>query len=219
LRTFGIAKITNMRYVNFGLTVVLFVLIGVLFSRVSQLEKTPAPTVVAPKPTPEKIQDMIDGQSKPVTVAYVDLDTLLENYDRHKSLRKKLEAKFERLERDFKAQVKNFEKDLAYFEQEAPRMGEQELQRAQMDLARLEQQIMQMREQRTKELVEEESRLNKDIKDEMDVVVEAMQAELGIDFILLKEPSGVLVGAKPDYDVTWMVLERLNAKKTNQKSK
>jgi len=197
-----------MRYVNFGLTIVLFVLVGVLFSRISQMEKTPSPK--PSKSSSEKIQEMMDGQGAAISLAFVDLDTLVDNYERHRELREKLEAKFKRAEREFQNQVKGFEQDYKLLEQEAPKMNEEQLQRAQMDLARLEQQIMQMRESRSKELMDEESKLNRELKQEVDAVVEALQEEMGIDFILLKEPSGVLVGARADFDVTWLVLERLN---------
>lgn len=207
-----------MRYFNLGLSVVLFVLIGILFSKVSKLEKgAPAPneTAASPAALPEALREPGSG----LKIAYIELDSLVANYDLHKDLRKKLEGKFKQAESAFQARVKSFEKDYKYLEQEAPKMSEEQLQRAQMDLARLEQDIMKMREGKLQELAEEEDRLNKSLKDEVDEVVGAMQREMGLDYIFLKESSGILIQANDAFDITTNVLERLNANYASKKEK
>jgi outer membrane protein len=198
-----------MRYFNLGLSVVLFVLIGILFSKVSRLEKG-TPTKEQAATFTESLPDALREPGSGLKIAFIELDSLVANYNLHKDLRKKLENKFKQAEGEFQNRVKSFEKDYKYLEQEAPRMSEEQLQRAQMDLARLEQSIMKMREEKMQELAEEEDRLNKKLKDDVDEVVGAMKRELGLDYIFLKEPSGVLIQANEAFDITKIVLERLN---------
>lgn len=207
-----------MRYFNLGLTVVLFVLIGILFSKVSGLEKG-APTKSDATNDAAQLPDALRASGTTLKIAYIELDSLVANYNLHKDLRKKLEDKFKRAEGEFQTRVKSFEKDYKYLEQEAPRMSEEQLQRAQMDLSRLEQSIMKMREEKMQELVEEEERLNKNLKTDVDEVVSAMQRELELDYIFLKEPSGVLIQANEAFDITKMVLARLNENYAAKKAK
>jgi Skp family chaperone for outer membrane proteins len=58
--------------------------------------------------------------------------------------------------------------------------------------------------------MKKQEQLNKAMKDDMDSVLVKMKDELNLDFILLHSEGGALVYANKDYDITDVVVEKLN---------
>ena len=51
----------------------------------------------------------------------------------------------------------------------------------------------------------------------MKIVIDSIQKEMNLDFILSKDPNSILLQANADYDITSLVAERLNENYKNRK--
>ncbi len=166
-----------------------------------------------PKENSDALVENLENQEKSgVRIAYIDTDSLVEQYDYHLELRTKLEKKAKALEVDLAEKSQVFQENVQLLEQQAASMSQEQLQAAQMDLQQSQQRLISYRDEKAQELAEEEQQLNLLIKEDMDDILDDIREEFGLDFILSYDPSSILLDANEDYNITEMVAERLNAK-------
>lgn len=152
-------------------------------------------------------------------LAYINTDSLVAKYEYHKGLKEQLEKKAQRLESDLARRSQTFQENYQVLESQAANLNQQQLQAAQADLMQKQQELMQYRDQQVQLLAEEEQKLTKLMKDDMDVILQRIREEQGIDFIFSLDPSGVLLYANEAHDITNEVVKRLNEEyaKRNEK--
>jgi outer membrane protein len=146
-----------------------------------------------------------------IRIAYINNDSLIAGYQYQQELRASLEKQAKTFEADLQRKSKVFEENYAILEQQAPNLSQQELQMAQADLMQKQQELIQYRDEMAQKLAEEEARLTQDLKGDLDAVVNLLREEEDLDFIFTLDPSSVLLYASSSYDITSMVIERLNA--------
>lgn len=197
-----------MKIFNTIAVVVLLIAVGFLFYEVYDKE----PAKVRPA-TDEDLSESLEGQDfKGVRIAYINTDSLVEKYDYHRELRSKLEKRAKQLEQDLEKKSRTFQENVQLLQQQADQMSEAELQAAQMDLQQIQQQLMDYRDEKSGELAEEEQELNLLIMDDMESILENIKEEFNLDYILSYDPSSILLAANEDYNITDIVVERLNKK-------
>ncbi|MCH8555342.1 MAG: OmpH family outer membrane protein [Schleiferiaceae bacterium] len=206
-----------MKYASLGLSAAALILSVIAFSKIPSTKAIETPTVE--KTEGDLVPTSLQVAEGGLKIAYIDIDTLVSNYDQHKKLRDKLERKVERAEREFEKRVKGFEDNVKFFESQADKLSPAELERAQMELGGMQQEIMQLRDQKMQELIDEETKLNKQVKDEVDEMVRVIANELVLDFVFFKEASGVMVHGNNNFDITALVTKRLNEKQRDEDKK
>ena len=165
----------------------------------------------------EELSSNLDQQGREgVRIAYIDTDSLVEQYDYHKELRSKLEKKAKALESDLAQKSQVFQENVQLLEQQASEMSPEQLQAAQMDLQQSQQRLITYRDEKAQELAAEEQELNVLIKEDMDDILDNIRDEFDLDFILSYDPSSILLDANEEYNITDMVAERLNEKYRNK---
>lgn len=148
--------------------------------------------------------------SAELRVAYINNDTLIAGYDYQKELRESLENQARLLDADLQKRTKIFEENYTLLEQEAPNMSPEELQYAQADLMQRQQELVQYRDARAQELAQEEARLTNELLDDLNAVLKELKKEQGIDFIFSLSPTSSLLMANEQFDMTELVVRRLN---------
>lgn len=143
-------------------------------------------------------------------IAYINRDTLVENYSLHKKLKSQLEEKAKKVEADLANKSRVFQGNVSALQQQAPKLSQDELQAAQMDLQQTQQQLQMYADNKTRELQQEEQKLDSLIMADMDTVLENVRQENNLDFIMSYSRNSSVLTAKKDYDITNMVLKRLN---------
>lgn len=202
-----------MKTFNTVAIVVLIIAVGYLF-----IKDSGSNTADNSPKSVEEVKANLEGQDfKGVRVAYIDTDSLVSKYELHKELAEKLQAKARLLENDMAQKAQVFQQNVQVLEQQAANMSQDELQAAQMDLQQTQQQLMAYRDQKGAELAKEQRALDSLIMDDLKDVVEGLKDELGLDYILSYDPNSILLAANENYNITGIVVERLNAK--NNKSK
>jgi len=171
-------------------------------------------------PTGSEVGDNLKIQDqKGIRVAYINTDSLAEKYNLHSDLKSKLEEKAKILEADLSEKSKVFDENIAILQQQAANMSQERLQQAQQDLERKRQELLMYRDQKTQELAMQEQELNKMIMDDLDTVLAKIKSENELDFIFSHEPGGLLLSANEDYDITKMVVDRLNKRYAKEQEK
>ncbi len=201
-----------MTKLNTALSVILIIAVAFLFSREFSSETESSRESGT---TLSATND--DVLTKPIRIAYIITDSLIKNYDYHKELSMEIEAKAKILEKDIDQKRIAFEENLTILQQQSANMSQEQMQEAQLDLQRAEQNLLASRDSKAQELNVANQELNMLILDDMKIVIDSIQKEMNLDFILSKDPNSILLQANADYDITSLVAERLNENYKNRK--
>ncbi|MEM1357423.1 MAG: OmpH family outer membrane protein [Bacteroidota bacterium] len=153
------------------------------------------------------------GAGTGLKVVYIRLDSLQSGYT-------ELATELGRLEDNAAKAQENIQKQVAALEQEVRRLQNQmqqgllapnKVQSEQQRIARKEQQIMQQRDLALGSIQEDQLRLNAEFGERVKDILETLREEKGYDFILNEGGGSGLLMANDAYDITNLVLERLNA--------
>ncbi len=195
-----------MKILNTVLSAVLLIAVLVLFTKVYGGDAKPSTESKAN--TTEELME--EGRFTGAKIAYVNTDTLVKKYEYQQELSKTFEAKAKGVEAELARRSKAFEDNYRVLVEQSKTLSPERLQSAQAELQQMEQQIMQYRDQQTAQLQQEEAQLTQLIMDDVRVVLKEVKAELNVDYILSKGPGSNVMAANEDFDITPMVLERLN---------
>jgi outer membrane protein len=155
-------------------------------------------------------------------IAYINIDTLLINYELYKKLEKKLKAKYQASEREFNRKRDALEKEVIAFKQKEANnafLSQESYMSQGQELMMKEQQLQELNAKLTQEIADEEARLNQQIKDSIDSFIEEFNKNENYDFILNK---AFMIYGKKSFDITDTILTLLNdryRKSIEQKNK
>ncbi len=202
-----------MKVFNTVLSILLIIAVAFLFWKVYETPAEPE----KPSASAEVEQRLKDGGFRAAHIAYVNPDSLTKNYEYHKKLSAELQEKVKRVEADLASRSKVLEENFSILQQRAESMNQQELQEAQMDLERTRQTLIRYRDEKTNQLALQEQELYKKMKDDMDTVLNKIKQEYQLDYILSYDPTSIMLSANEEFDITPLVVERLNRKHRQQK--
>lgn len=203
-----------MKTFNTIASIVLLVAVGYLFIK----DSGNSGAISTPANDGEVMENLKGQDFKGVRIAYIDTDTLVSKYDLHRELQEKLASKARILEQDMANKAQVFQQNVELLQQQAGNMSEAELQAAQMDLQQTQQQLMAYRDEKGAELAKEQRSLDSLIMDDLKDIVENVKDEFGLDYILSYDPNSILLAANENYNITSVVVERLNKKRNQGKA-
>lgn len=202
-----------MNKISTVLNVVLLIAVSFLFYKLYA-----GPTQGKPTSESEVAGNFQSQSFNGAKVAYINTDSLVEKYDYHKELRSKLEVKAKALEADIADKARVFEENLAIMQQQAEKLSPQQLQAAQAELGQKQQELYAYRDQKAGQLAQEEQELTALIKEDMQSVMDDVKGEYELDYILSFDPNSILLSANEQYNITDIVVSRLNEKYTQEKN-
>jgi outer membrane protein len=147
-----------------------------------------------------------------ISVAFVNNDSILSNYELVKKMRADLTEKGKRLEAEVAAKQKAFEKDAAYFQEQVAKkaISDQSAQEIYGQLQQNQQQIYQLRDKYTAELQQSEMDMNVALLDSVMNFLNRYNEKYKFDYILGFTKGGNILYANDTLDVTGDVLKALN---------
>jgi len=197
---------------NLGTLLGAVALIGVLylafFNKKSNTEKTDSPAGEAVLSSPDRA----------VRMAYVRADSLQKQYKYYIELSEELRSDEEKIMRDMERKQRDLQIEFNLYQQEAPKMTPQQRERSEADLMRIEQQYRAYEQQIKESLMMKQRDLQTQMKDDMDSVLVVMKDELNLDFILLYDEGSSIIYASEDFNITDVVVDRLNANYDKKKA-
>jgi len=147
-----------------------------------------------------------------ISVAFVNNDSILSNYELVKKMRADLEAKGRRLEGEVAAKQKAFEKDAAYFQEQVKKkaISDQSAQEIYGQLQQNQQGIYQLRDRYAAELQQSEMDMNVALIDSVMNFLKRYNDKYKFDYILGFTKGGNILFANDTLDVTKDVIKELN---------
>lgn len=153
------------------------------------------------------------GDSCGMAIAYVNVDSLLTNYDFAKDLNEALIKKTEDARANFNSQAQNFERDYNEFQRKLQTNAFLNEQRAQSEATRLENkknQLDQLNAKLQQELAQEQLDMNTRLNDTIQNFLKEYNAVKKYQFIFSNTLNDNILIAQPQYDITGEVLQMLN---------
>ena len=144
------------------------------------------------------------------TIVYVNVDSLLTKYDYFKDTQKVLESKRFQLENDLANRGKNLQNKVAFFQQRAATMTQEQGRATEASLQKEQQDILAYRERAAQSLAGEEQTKNKQLYDQIYDYLKKVNAANKYEFVLGYTKGGGILFADPTADRTTVVLDGLN---------
>jgi outer membrane protein len=150
--------------------------------------------------------------------AYVNGDSLLENYDYFKNAKKEFEAKTLRTEKEIEAKRSVLELEFTNYQKMASSMSPEQRARTEESLMRKEQDLRLFSENAAAKLQEDQNKFNEQLFDKVSKYLKEHTKEKSYKIVFnFTKGSGILY-ANDSLDITEEVLEGLN-KQYKEKSK
>lgn len=143
-------------------------------------------------------------------IAYVNTDTVTKYYEYNQQLTSELMAKQVSAQNKLKKEDSKLQEDWAKFQQEAPIMGQAELERKQMEFMERDQQIRQMEQDLANSLADKGYQANNEYVIATDNYMQKIGQALGYDYIIGYRLGDLIMYANPAHDITNYVVEMLN---------
>jgi len=145
-------------------------------------------------------------------IGYVDSDTIMDNYADVQDARQRLDA----LIQEWQAELRKMESDLKLkeddYEKRKLTMTEQTSAEAKADITKLEKEIADYRDKKfgaNGELFQKQNEVMKPVQNKVFTIIQQIAAEEELDFVFDRSGDIIFLYAKPDYDLTAKVIERL----------
>lgn len=153
------------------------------------------------------------GDSCGMAIAYVNVDSLLTNYDFAKDLNEALIKKTEDARANFNSQAQSFERDYNEFQRKLQTNAFLNEDRAKSEANRLENkknQLDQLNAKLQQELAQEQLDMNTRLNDTIQNFLKEYNAVKQFQFIFSNTLNDNILIAQPQYDITGEVLQMLN---------
>ncbi len=188
-----------MKNASLILNVVLTIAVAVLYYlHFKDRQPDAAPTAATP------------AQAKNKDIVYVNVDSLLTKYEYFKDTQKVLESKRFQLENDLASKGRNLQNKVAFFQQRAPTMTQEQGRATEASLQKEQQDILAYRERAAQNLANEEQAKNKQLYDQIYDYLRKINAQNKYQFVLGYTKGGGILFADPSADQTKAILDGLN---------
>lgn len=193
-----------MKKISLWLNVVLIIAVAGIYFLYFTGHKTTKPEV-----SEDGIEQVID---RDYAIAYVDIDTLVANYDLFTAKRGELAQKRNEAEAEMQIQSQNFDKKVQDYRNNASKglITRAKAQMVEQELAQKQQEIYAMGENLQRELMEEEQVMLRQIMNEVMVYLEEYNKEHSYKYIFSNSFGGQLLYTDKSLNITNDVLVGLN---------
>lgn len=148
---------------------------------------------------------------------YVDVNKLLEGYNRTKIVRAEFEEKAKTLNANVDSLMTDWQKELKTYEKERSSMSKKELELKQQLLSNKQQQINNYQQAIQKQIQEEDKKSTQTVINDINDYVQEYGKKNGHDIIFGASGGGNIMYASDASDLTQIVLEGLNAEFEGEK--
>ena len=155
-------------------------------------------------------------------IVYINLDTLVNQYDMYNDLRSELQGKLSAIENDINKQGRALENDIKSFQEKMQKglLTRSQAESMNNDLAQRDQDLRNLTQQKQLEMAEEESVMINQVMDAIMTYVEAYNKEKQYSLILsTTSATTTVINGNPGLDITQEILNGLNAEYIKNRNK
>ena len=148
-----------------------------------------------------------------LNIVFVKVDSLQAGYTAVATELQRLEENFRKAQENHAGRVQALENEVKGLQNQMQQglLAPNKVQAEQQRIARKEQEIMQQRDLALNSIQEDQLRIQQNFSERVKAVLEELQDENGYDFILNQGQNSAVLITNDTYDITNLVLERLNA--------
>lgn len=152
----------------------------------------------------------VDGKGH--TIAYINTDSLLNNYELVKALSDKQKTKSEAMENQLIKRQNELDKEIEYFQKSVQNksLSEQSAQEIYQQLMAKQQSIAEQKESFQQEMAIENININNTLVDTLNNFLKRFNKTIGYDYVLGYNKAGNIFLANDTFDITNAVLAELN---------
>ena len=190
-----------MNKVQIAINVVLVASVATLFGLV--LSNKSGKGSVAPAPVEEEV----------MPIAYLNVDSLLENYVFAQEANEKLMKKQEDARLKMNTKVRTFQNEVADFQRKLENnafLSRERAEKEQQRLAKKEQELQELEAKLTQDILTENQNLNKQLVDSLNNFLNVFNADGRYHVILSNNAKDNILMASEVYDITDEVIEGMN---------
>ncbi|WP_266362252.1 OmpH family outer membrane protein [Tellurirhabdus rosea] len=143
-------------------------------------------------------------------VVYVNVDSLLTNYEYFKDTKKLLESKRFQLDNDLNSKGRSLQNEIAFFQQKAQTMTMEQARATEAALQQKQQNFLAYREQAAARLAEEEAKKNEELYSQIQDYLRKVNKSNQYDFVLGYTKGGGILFADQSLDATRQIIAGLN---------
>ncbi len=195
-----------MKNLSLIINVVLAIAVAALFYlryKDKQDEAAPAPVAV-------------EAKGKPIV--YVNVDSLLTKYEYFKDVRKVLESRRFQLESELQTRGRSLQNEVAFFQQRAPTMTQEQGRATEAALQKKQQDIVAFRDQSAQRLQVEEQGKNEELYNRIAAYLKKYNKQNKYEYVLGYTKGGGILFADASLDATKRILDGLNAEYKQQQA-
>ncbi len=158
------------------------------------------------------------GKNKIQTIAFINSDSLMENYEFVKEMKTKLETNKKQLETQFTGKQNYFQKQLTDLETKVSTylISKEEAQKKAMEM---QQELMELNQTLSEKLSQQEMEMNVALLDTISSFMKNYNKKHNYDFILGYSKGGGILYANDAYDITKDVLVEINKEYAKKQKK
>ena len=153
-----------------------------------------------------------EGGNTNLKIAYVELDTLMSQYQLYKDYSEVLTVKGNNIQNTLSKKQKTLESHAAALQKKYDSNGfttRDELERAQAGIQREQQELAQLADRLNNEFNEEQARINTEARDSIQSFLKRYNKTKKYDYVMVKAGDNLLI-ANPKYDITQDIVKGLN---------
>jgi outer membrane protein len=164
-----------------------------------------------------------EASSSPVNpgdfqIAYINSDSVLQHYEYLKVNRVQLEEKTKKMDQDYRNRAMGLQNEIAAYQRNVSSMTLGQVRATEEDLGKKQQNLQLFQQSLSQQLMEEESKLNKELYDRITVFLKKYGKENGLQFVLKFDPTSDVLFAGDALDISDEVIAGLNAEYLAEKS-
>ena len=145
-----------------------------------------------------------------LSIAYVNSDSLLSNYDYFKDLEKKFMDKREKLNAEYQNRAEGLQREINNFQSTAGNMTISQARAVEEDLRKKQQNLMMYQEQLGQQLMQEEATMNTDLYDKVSDYLQDFGSNKNLQIVLTYTKGSGVLYANDSLDITNEVMLGLN---------
>jgi outer membrane protein len=163
-------------------------------------------------------EEIVAGEQ---AIAWVNIDSVLNNYDMYFDIQKELEEKGRKMESDMTTRTRNFEKEMMDFQDKVQKglVTRSTAQQMQQDLGQKEQELYLFRDELRMKFAEEEQVMLRRIQNSITEYLKEYNKDKGFQIILSGAFGGPLLYGHPSIEITKEVTAGLNVEYGKTKTK
>ena len=187
------------KYISLGLNIVLVIAVAVLFYLHFSENGN------------QKIENQLDAAlNKDLKVAYINSDSLLNNYEFFKEMENKLEEKRKKLEAEFQNRAQGLQSEINNFQQSAGNMTISQARAVEEDLLKKQQNLRQYQDQLTQQLLNEEAEINERLYNKVSEYLKEYGSRNNLELVLTYQKGSGVLYANDSLNITTEVVKGLN---------